>query len=84
MTLSVLFSSRSQHQNNEERGGCRILRIFLYVCVLAPHLLACGGRRAAAARRSTVAPSREEIFVHATDHIANDGANDSVSVFIHL
>lgn len=42
--------------------------------MFAPHLLACGGGAAA------VSCSREEIFVHATDHIAND----SVSVFIQL
>lgn len=57
---------------------------FLNFFVFASHLLACGGRRAAAVSCSTVAPSREEIFVHATDRIANDRANDSVSVFIHL
>lgn len=43
-----------------------------------------GEKSSVCERQHTAAPRREEIFVHATDPIANDRANDSVTVFIHL
>lgn len=60
------------------------LIVFILFRVCATFASLRGEKSSGCELQHTVAPSREEIFVHATHHTANDRANDSVSVFIHL